>query len=793
MRRRRCALCRRSSSSAERRRADVFDTEKEGSSEECLETTCYKRCSYTLHRRCLRGIVGLTMTPEVLRRTRCITCDCDGKFLSVRSWSGERKWVMHPNRKLRVRRRSAEPPLKNDPSTKGREKRKAVPAATPTGQSSKRAFTMKEIDEPGVAAPLPLATKYPDARIIEDIAKVHDTSSRDFAIALSLNGYRERDEDVDDKRAMEIARMWDSVAAKVTARIPRHARFLLISGISGAGKTQLCNRLRFDDSAGWTAATTATTAAKKLVPSEWPRDRAVVSCFGDDPKVAQRWLSSVALSSIPDWTKPYHVLSTGQKYRAALAHKLWRYYCRAPSSSGEAKRCRALSSRPIVLDDFAAHLDSICAKSCACAVGRRLRDLQRQFGGAAVVATTREDVASYLQPDVVVAFSATTCSVLQNPNAGARPDVKIYLVPRKEARACRKERRREVKDGKTSPPKPRLSSSRVLDTTVGVSMVTKRFETIRVATPDVVSLLTRPLYGLRSTCAGENKNENENDVEILFRGQNMATRGMGGIVLVSTVVKDACTNMCDAYFDTEFNGRCETPLCAFPDPRALWSASPRDANSSEAEIGVICGRSGSAKSALARLHFGEPLNENDALVRWDASTCVTEHFGNERRLLAKGALVGFVATVDHFGWKGPCGTPKTPARRAHRTVVLPSFQGLGIGSCLSDACAELHRREGFLYFGQTVHPRFGRYRDRSPLWKATPWNHRTSTHRVETWKQRLGNVRIKRRNAKFVYSHQYVGEDPEKSGDACSGHARRVVVLKEGEAGPLWHTRTHPP
>jgi len=166
---------------------------------------------------------------------------------------------------------------------------------------------------------------------------------------------------------------------------------------------------------------------------------------------------------------------------------------------------------------------------------------------------------------------------------------------------------------------------------------------------------------------------------------------------------------------------------------------------------------------------------------------------DERRLLAKGALVGFVATVDHFGWKGPCGTPKTPARRAHRTVVLPSFQGLGIGSCLSDACAELHRREGFLYFGQTVHPRFGRYRDRSPLWKATPWNHRTSTHRVETWKQRLGNVRIKRRNAKFVYSHQYVGEDPEKSGDACSGHARRVVVLKEGEAGPLWHTRTHPP
>ena len=63
------------------------------------------------------------------------------------------------------------------------------------------------------------------------------------------------------------------------------------------------------------------------------------------------------------------------------------------------------------------------------------------------------------------------------------------------------------------------------------------------------------------------------------------------------------------------------------------------------------------------------------------------------------------------------------ARRAHRTVVLPGWQGVGVGSRLSDAAAEWHRLEGCDYTGQTVHPRFGRYRDDSPLWHPTIWNH----------------------------------------------------------------------
>ena len=98
-----------------------------------------------------------------------------------------------------------------------------------------------------------------------------------------------------------------------------------------------------------------------------------------------------------------------------------------------------------------------------------------------------------------------------------------------------------------------------------------------------------------------------------------------------------------------------------------------------------------------------------------AFACEEEHrCGGAARMgeAAGGALVGFVATIRHNSAEGV-------ARRAHRTVVLPQWQGLGIGARLSDAVAELHRQQQVAYYGQTVHPRFGAYRDASPLWVPT--------------------------------------------------------------------------
>jgi len=120
----------------------------------------------------------------------------------------------------------------------------------------------------------------------------------------------------------------------------------------------------------------------------------------------------------------------------------------------------------------------------------------------------------------------------------------------------------------------------------------------------------------------------------------------------------------------------------------------------------------------------------------------------------RGGPAGFVATIRQMGKAKEGGLGP---RRAHRTVVLPEWQGLGVGSRLSDAVAELYFREGREYYGQTVHPRLGAYRDESPRWEATKYNHTTSLYKIENWKQRNENVRVRLRNPRFLYSHRYVG------------------------------------
>jgi GNAT superfamily N-acetyltransferase len=78
-----------------------------------------------------------------------------------------------------------------------------------------------------------------------------------------------------------------------------------------------------------------------------------------------------------------------------------------------------------------------------------------------------------------------------------------------------------------------------------------------------------------------------------------------------------------------------------------------------------------------------------------------------------GVVVAFGAAITM-----PSGTIKN-AWRGHRTVVLPDFQGMGIGVRFSDMIAEIHLKQGHRYFSRTAHPRMINYRLSSPLWKTT--------------------------------------------------------------------------
>lgn len=99
------------------------------------------------------------------------------------------------------------------------------------------------------------------------------------------------------------------------------------------------------------------------------------------------------------------------------------------------------------------------------------------------------------------------------------------------------------------------------------------------------------------------------------------------------------------------------------------------------------------------------------------------------------------------------------AWRGHRVVVLPDYQGMGIGSRLSDLIASYHVKDGSRYFAKTAHPALGEYRESSSLWVATSKNARA---RLDYINRASLNTKysesLKLKHAyRVCYSHEYIG------------------------------------
>ena len=118
-----------------------------------------------------------------------------------------------------------------------------------------------------------------------------------------------------------------------------------------------------------------------------------------------------------------------------------------------------------------------------------------------------------------------------------------------------------------------------------------------------------------------------------------------------------------------------------------------------------------------------------------------------------GAVIHSTSGTLHSYWRG------------HRTVVLPEFQGLGIGSAFSDAVAEIYHSRGLLYYSKTAHPAFGEHRNNSPLWQATSTNgkSRAGSYLNKDGSKRAmpgyGGTTVERDAARVCYSHKYIGKN----------------------------------
>lgn len=106
----------------------------------------------------------------------------------------------------------------------------------------------------------------------------------------------------------------------------------------------------------------------------------------------------------------------------------------------------------------------------------------------------------------------------------------------------------------------------------------------------------------------------------------------------------------------------------------------------------------------------------------------------------------------------------------HRIVVLPDFQGMGIGNRFSEYLGELYTAQGYRYFGKTANPRMGEHRERSDKWRATSSNLKSIKSKDEIDIEKLKkSVRPTGRNCsiestlntmtRLCYSHEYIGNE----------------------------------
>ena len=136
----------------------------------------------------------------------------------------------------------------------------------------------------------------------------------------------------------------------------------VIYGGSGTGKTTLLKEFG------------------SLIPDLFDENKPVISNFDWlQPNEAASLLSSMGLSSVPTWLRPYSLLSNGEQYRAALAYKV------ASAKIGDT----------ILIDEFTSVVDRDVAKSMSFALQKYIRKHNKKI----VLASCHFDIMEWLLPD----------------------------------------------------------------------------------------------------------------------------------------------------------------------------------------------------------------------------------------------------------------------------------------------------------------------------------------------------------------------------------------------------------
>lgn len=128
----------------------------------------------------------------------------------------------------------------------------------------------------------------------------------------------------------------------------------------------------------------------------------------------------------------------------------------------------------------------------------------------------------------------------------------------------------------------------------------------------------------------------------------------------------------------------------------------------------------------------------------------------------------------------PNGSYKN-AFRAHRLVVLPDFQGLGIGTKINDFFGEYYLSIGRKYYMRTTHTRLKRNMSKNLAWRETSSSNKKHTN------ANVNNASTK--NKHYVYDDTRIASSFEYVGQDYYAKEHKILIVDDNECPSIEYLR----
>ena len=173
-------------------------------------------------------------------------------------------------------------------------------------------------------------------------------------------------------------------------RLPKEWNIGVVYGGSGSGKTTILKNF----------------FKKEMNTYSFDYNKSLISNFDWlEPQEATFLLSSMGLSSVPTWLRPFHTLSNGEQYRASLAYMVG----------------KASNEEIILIDEYTSVVDRDVAKAMSNALQKYIKRTNKKI----VLASCHFDIMEWLQPNWI--YSPQKGRLEIAPSRRQRPEIKLQI------------------------------------------------------------------------------------------------------------------------------------------------------------------------------------------------------------------------------------------------------------------------------------------------------------------------------------------------------------------------------